>query len=340
MGLLYHIVSGTNVLLSNLPNEMVIKAISAEERYVYDNISIRSEKIKYKNGWIFLYVDNPSITHKIFNRYMECMYSFYDSLIGKSEDLAEYYDGKIRRLKHNINNYNAKIQDELENIISYDVNLHRNNWRSSIAQLENVIKDDLTLSAKTLLHIFKYVKLINAEMDVYDIMNSEKPILNISEHPIRKVVDLSVQAFFLDLIDKNVNISINDNNDKVWIDYPTISVVLGHIIDNAVKYILRDSQLNISISPSANYVIVEFLMTSLFVDEKECEDIFAENYSGYWATETNLCGHGIGMFYARKLEEMNNGNIKFIPGKEKYRFNGVPYADNRIVIELRRVMPK
>ena len=117
-------------------------------------------------------------------------------------------------------------------------------------------------------------------------------------------------------------------------------MVLGHIIDNAVKYILGDSSMNILITPAGNNIIIDFSMTSLLVNENECDNIFNENYSGYWATETNLSGHGIGMFYAKRLIEINKGDIKFFPGKEKYKLNGVPYADNRIVVELKRVLPK
>jgi hypothetical protein len=68
-------------------------------------------------------------------------------------------------------------------------------------------------------------------------------------------------------------------------------------------------------------------MTSIVILTDEINDIFSENYSGYWATETGLNGHGIGMFYAKKLIELNNGEITFIPGKESYRLNGIPYAN-------------
>ena len=339
MKILYHIVSESDILMSNLSLEKVKEINSASYFYRYEEkTGTREEKKEYKNGWIYLSIDDKKITRKIFNRYMECLCSFYIPLIERRDDISNKYSTKIKRLKHNISNYNAKIQDELENIISSDMIPKRRDWKNSIIQLESFINEDLTLTARTLLHILKNVKLINAEMDVYDIMNSEEPVLNISEHSIRKVIDLSVQSFFLDLIDKKVSISIGDTIEKVKIDFPTFSVVLGHILDNAVKYTAENSILDISFSNDSKKVLVRISMTSIVLLQDEINDIFSENYSGYWATETGLNGHGIGMFYAKKLMELNNGEISFIPGKESYRLNGIPYANNIITITLNRAL--
>jgi signal transduction histidine kinase len=78
-------------------------------------------------------------------------------------------------------------------------------------------------------------------------------------------------------------------------------------------------------------------MTSILVLKNEINDIFLEHYSGFWAKETEMNGHGIGMFYAKRLIEMNKGRIEFVPGEELYRLNGIPYAHNTIIIELKRV---
>lgn len=175
-------------------------------------------------------------------------------------------------------------------------------------------------------------------MEVYDSMNSDTANLNIIEHPIRKVVDLSVQSFFLDLLDRNINIKHGLSTDKVLIDFPTISVVLGHILDNTVKYAANNSTLDISFERSYNTVKIKFSMTSILVNPDEVDKIFQEKYSGHWASESGLQGHGIGMYYAKKLVELNNGTINFVAGKEKYQFEGLPYADNIIEMTLKRAI--
>lgn len=337
--MLYHIVVKSDILLSNLSQEKAREISSMDVFYKYNHTSgVREEKRKYQDGWIYLAIENVTITRKIFNRYFDCMIAFYTPLSLRRDMIANIYNSKIRRLTHNISNYNAKIQDELENIIPSTLIPQRRDWKQSIIQLENQIKQDINLTARSLLHILKNVKLINAEMDVYDIMNSDEPILNVSEHPIRKVIDLSIQSFFLELIDKRVNINIGDTNEKAHIDFPTFSVVLGHIFDNAVKYTAENSILNITFSNTSTKVIVSISMTSILVLPDETNDIFLENYSGYWATELDLKGHGIGMFYAKKLVEMNKGEIVFCPGEESYKLNGIPYAKNTIKITLNRAI--
>ena len=213
---------------------------------------------------------------------------------------------------------------------------NRNDWKTALSQLEKEISLKNEIVAKALLHIYKNVQLIKAEMEVYDIMNSDTASLNIIEHPIRKVVDLSVQSFFLDLLDRNINIKHGLSTDKVLIDFPTFSVVLGHILDNVVKYASSNSTLNISFESSKETVKILFAMNSILVEQEELDRIFLEKYSGHWVTEFELQGHGIGMYYAKRLIELNNGSIVFKAGKEKYKYDGIPYADNTIEITLQK----
>ena len=77
-------------------------------------------------------------------------------------------------------------------------------------------------------------------------------------------------------------------------------------------------------------------MNSILVEQEELDRIFLEKYSGHWVTEFELQGHGIGMYYAKRLIELNNGSIVFKAGKEKYKYDGIPYADNTIEITLQK----
>lgn len=304
----------------------ICRIIPAEQKDV-------EKKIKVDNGWIYLSICDDNITNKYFKKYLDFLKSLYEPLCNLRKEYAIKSEDKVRRLKHNINGYTTKIQDELENVIPSNI---RNDWKTALSQLEKEISSKNEIATKALLHIYKNVQLIKAEMEVYDIMNSDTESLNIIEHPIRKVVDLSVQSFFLDLLDRNINIKHGSSIDKVLIDFPTFSVVLGHILDNVVKYALSNSTLNISFESSKEIVKIIFSMNSILVEQEELDKIFLEKYSGHWVTEFELQGHGIGMYYAKKLVELNNGTIVFKAGKEKYKYEGIPYADNVIEITLNK----
>ena len=338
MDIFYHIVQFSDTLLSNLSKEMVKEVVDYPTEYMSDHIGNtkrRREKIKVDNGWIYLSICDDNITNKYFKKYLDFLKSLYEPLCNLRREYAIKSEDKVRRLKHNINGYTTKIQDELENVIPSNIN-SRNDWKTALSQLEKEVNTKNEIVTKSLLHIYKNVQLIKAEMEVYDIMNSDAASLNIIEHPIRKVVDLSVQSFFLDLLDRNINIKHGLSTDKVLIDFPTFSVVLGHILDNVVKYAAENSTLNISFESFNNIVKIKFSMNSILVEQKELDSIFLEKYSGHWVTEFELQGHGIGMYYAKKLVELNKGTIAFIAGEEKYRLDGIPYADNVIEITLNK----
>ena len=339
MDIFYHIVqNSTEILMSNLSKEMIKEAVNFPVEFKSDiigRIKRRREKIFIDNGWIYLCIVDNDITKKFFKKYLDFLKLLYEPLCNIRKEYSNKSEDKVRRLKHNINGYTTKIQDELENVIPSNIN-NRNDWKTALSQLEKEISLKNEIVAKALLHIYKNVQLIKAEMEVYDIMNSDTASLNIIEHPIRKVVDLSVQSFFLDLLDRNINIKHGLSTDKVLIDFPTFSVVLGHILDNVVKYASSNSTLNISFESSKETVKILFAMNSILVEQEELDRIFLEKYSGHWVTEFELQGHGIGMYYAKRLIELNNGTIVFKAGKEKYKYDGIPYADNTIEITLQK----
>lgn len=339
MEILYHLsLNNLDVVLSNLPKEMIKDVVDLPLGFKVENnggYKKRIEKVSLDNGWIYLSICDNDITNKYFKKYLEFLKSMYMPLLNHRRELSCKYEDNVRRFRHNINGYTTKIQDELENVFPSDMN-KQNDWKSVFSQLRTEISQNNEVATKAFLHIYKNVQLIKAEMEVYDIMNTETANLNIIEHPIRKVIDLSVQSFFLELLDKNINIKNGMSTDKVLIDFPTFSVVLGHILDNTVKYAAENSLLEISFVSAQDKLKVRFSMTSILVNLDEINMIFDEKYSGQWASEIGLQGHGIGMYYAKKLIELNRGTIEFIAGKEKYKLNGVPYADNIIEITLNK----
>jgi len=86
-----------------------------------------------------------------------------------------------------------------------------------------------------------------------------------------------------------------------------------------------------------NRVKIVFAMTSLQIKEDELEDIFKENYSGYFSTQMGLKGDGIGMFIIKWFIKLNSGDfqvkINLNLGETKY-YNNAPYQDNLFILEV------
>jgi len=332
------VINGTDILISNIDNENIQSVHDFPFEYIkdkVDNLSCCKEKRKIDStSWIYLCIIDNNITRKIFQRHLDFLISIFPELLANKLDSTEKNAEAIRRLAHNISGYTAKIQDQLESIIPHNIN-NSYNWRTALNNLKESLQSNNISASRSIFHIYKNVQLIKAEMDVYDIMNSDLGTLNITEHQIRKVVDLTLQSFFLDFLDKNVNIQQGTSKEYVLIDFPTFSVVLGHILNNAVKYIAENSTLDINFEKNkTNALLIRFRMTSILVSSDEHNKIFNESYSGKWVIQAGLQGHGFGMYYAKQLIEKNHGTLNFIPGVIKYKLNGIPYADNIIEICL------
>ena len=178
---------------------------------------------------------------------------------------------------------------------------------------------------------------MKAEFDVYEMLKTENPYLDFSKHQIHKVLILTLNPFWLDLLELNASINIEPYHGTVTIDYKSISVVLSHIFDNIAKYIMPYSELNISFSDIQEKVIIIIEMNSLKVESSELKELFSENYSGNWARKLDLDGDGIGMYIVKKLTEMNNGKVRFEINIDKLSpiiLDKIPYERNRFIIEL------
>ena len=67
-------------------------------------------------------------------------------------------------------------------------------------------------------------------------LDQENPYLDFSEHAIHKVVLLTLNPFWLDLVENGVNINIQPFYDRTILDYKTMSVSLCHIFDNITSF--------------------------------------------------------------------------------------------------------
>mgnify|MGYP007057744555 CR=1 FL=1 len=75
------------------------------------------------------------------------------------------------------------------------------------------------------------------------------------------------------------------------------------------------------------------------IQEFDGEYANSEEYSGEYAVKAKMHGYGLGMYYVKKLTEMNEGTVDFIPSSTVIiNYNGIPYTKNKIVIKLKRYL--
>ena len=338
----YIITKNLQILSSNIKDKNIItellKCKNENERLFCEikNSYKRQGKIRINSLNFFLCSYEQNITNKIFKHYINAFKIIGSQIDINLKSIKTKEENKTRRLKHNLINHNSHILQELYKLVPQDA---YKNGSNHIDVIDSIISKSTRKTSYTYLKILKSSNLMKAEFDVYEMIDNDNPYLDFSEHPIHKVLILTLNPFWLDLVEQKVNIVIQPFYEKVYIDYKSISVSLSHIFDNTTKYILPNSELNISFSTSQNVVSIKFTMTSLKVEEDEIEDIFKERISGKWSKENDTSGDGIGMFMVKKLILLNNGRIKFrknINNNSAINFNGIPYENNCIEIELNK----
>lgn len=336
-----HILIKNKVLFSTLPEELREEAEKSE--YIYKNcicpikhIMKRQNKEAVQDGYIYMCSYDTSMTSKIFSYYFDMLRTMHIAYQEKVKVIESELIKDVRRLQHNVNTYNATIQDEITNLVPLD-EIH-NNWKNVVLFVEEIIRNKPRATAITLLKAMKFSTFITAEMTVHDYINTDTFILEIYPHSIHRIIKLSLQPYFLEFVENKIDIKINDCYENVLVDYSTISVVLGHLWNNAIKYIYPDSTIDISFQSSGKYLFTKIKMFSLKIEEEEIEDIYKEGYSGKWAKMISKNGYGIGMFYIKHLIEMNDGHLNVQAGFTVTKINGIPYAYNEFCLCLPREM--
>lgn len=295
----------------------------------------RRQGVQKNNDYLLFLINYDSnITNKIFKHYFKPITLLADEILKNIEASKEKESQKTRRLKHNLISHNSNILQELYKLFSQE---QFKNGANHLDLIENVISKDTRKSAYTFLKILKNSNLMKAEFDVYEMLDQKTPYLDFVEHPIHKVVILTLNPFWLDLIENKVVINIQPFSERIIIDYKTISVALSHIFDNATKYIMPHTEFKVIFENTNENIIIKFDMISLEVKDDEIAEIFKENVSGKCAKENELAGDGIGMYMIKKLIKLNNGSVSFYKNvdiSKKTSYNKLPYENNIIEVRL------
>lgn len=341
----FHIVLNGEIIMSNLPLEYYgfLESATAATQVVMCPYrqSLRRQK-KYPvdtDGFLFLCSYNPDLNKKSFALLFSSFQMLYEGFLDKIKKIRkESIDSSksdIHRLQHNINSYNARIQDDLDSIISLE-DTKLSEWSEVVKMAQNAVRSDIKKAAVVLLKTMKNISLVNAEMNVYDFLENPGGEIQLTNHQIHKIVKLSLQPFFLDFIENRITLNIHECREVVRIDYPSISVVFGHLWSNAIKYTARDTEIEIDFKVSGRFVEVIVSSFSTVIEVDEVDKIMEEGYSGKWSRAMNKSGDGIGMYYIKYLTELNHGEFRVNAGASSTKYNGIPYARNQFIVSLIR----
>lgn len=249
-------------------------------------------------------------------------------------EIKEQSNARVNRVLHNIKNINAHLLQELYTFVPQE--LFTRKLGKTVNTVVELIKKHPKDAAIAFLRIAKLNSGLKAELSVYDKLLKDNPQLQFREYNIRDVVMLVLHEFFSDFHELGVYIDVEDCYKRISIDFESFRVALYHIVENASKYVLPNSIIEIKFNSNNNESFsIVFLMQSYKLNSDDKDRIFEEGFSGSVAVKAGKSGHGIGMYRAKKLLELNKGNLIFEPGKVTEKIiDNIEYAYNTITIEL------
>lgn len=337
--------SDGNIILSSL-DDICFQCINSRCNNGYASVNCKLDDIKKRlgisrtnYGSVFACSDNSKTT-KNFRIELDILASgikFFETT-KKEIVTATIKDEQVRvnRLIHNLKSLNAHIIQELYSVIPQELFISNYSKKKTIELIQETIKDHSLDAAKAFLRIAKFNTGVKAEFSVYDKLLKNDVQLNPMYHKLRDVLMLVLHMFFADFADKHVYVEVNNYFEKAYIDFESVYVAFYHIIENSTKYVCPNTEIEVSFQIEENMHLVTFSMRSFYLYPQDVEKIFDDGYSGILAKQTELAGHGLGMFRAKQLLLKNNSTIVFNPGTIKYNYDGIDYADNRIIVKLPR----
>ncbi len=124
------------------------------------------------------------------------------------------------------------------------------------------------------------------------------------------VVDEAVETFLKQALEKQIKINNRvKDNIKIRADLDHIKVVLNNLISNAIKYGLREGNINIDSKDSASEIVIEVYNDGQPIKEEEISRLF-KRFSRVINSETKKeKGTGLGLFIAAQIINNHGGAI-------------------------------
>jgi len=122
--------------------------------------------------------------------------------------------------------------------------------------------------------------------------------------------------------EKNIEIVMEesvDNAQKTVVkqDKKWLSEAFINILENAVKYSLVGSSIQIRVQKLSLFLKIEIEDAGIGVEKKERSQIFKRFYRGQSEFVQNESGQGIGLYLTRTIIEKHGGNIKVLPAPKQ-----------------------
>lgn len=164
-------------------------------------------------------------------------------------------------------------------------------------------------------------RMINLVNDLLSVSRIEQGrlTLKIEKISLGKLIKELINEYSLLAKANNIGISFKEekNIPLTSIDPQGIKLVLHNLIDNAIRYSQRKSQVKIRLSRKENMIRCEVEDTGVGIPDKDQKKIFQKFFRSENALKYQTEGTGLGLFIAKAVIDASKGKIGFKSQEDK-----------------------
>lgn len=220
-----------------------------------------------------------------------------ESFINEKQDL-------IYMLSHDLKNFAGNPQGLAKLILS-------ENPSESVKHLADLICESTNLQFR---YIENFIKLLKEQDQVLKVNQETKTIY------FQNILPFINEQVEQRLLDKNIilNLSVETDEAKLWIDEGLLVQVLVNLISNAIKFSYFDSDIKARIYKEGSNLVITVADKGIGFDKNQMDELFKKFTKMSRLGTANESSTGIGLYLCKKIIEKNKGRLNAISeGKNK-----------------------
>lgn len=218
--------------------------------------------------------------------------------LNRQLNITRLYDNFISNVTHELKSPLSSIQLYIDTMLKREVSRKKQQEFFSIMQqdtdrLDNLINSILYLSS---LENQKLTKAVHRDYNVFD---SDSLISNIVSE-LQKEFKLNGDIITLEGI-----VQCECVVDRDW-----LKIVLGNLIDNALKYCIMKPKIHVKLNKDHKYFNINITDNGVGVKHSDLKKIFNKFQRIYNAESPNVKGTGLGLYWVKEIIKHHGGKIK------------------------------
>ena len=180
-------------------------------------------------------------------------------------------------------------------------------------------------------------KFLKTRTDVLDVL-SNPALLQAARSliPVYRAFHRIVHSLNPTALAKGIRMNLRGASTNRVSGISLFDVIPYLIIQNAIKYSPRNTDIEIRFDETEESVYVQVISVGPYVDEEEMERIFLSGYRGRLARRVTAEGTGVGMYLVKMLVELHDGGkISFSQDDDGQVISGIPYRTTRVDLVMK-----